>query len=159
MGRNAKNVALHIAEGNPNRLTKAEIERRKENEIKVGSKTIVASEMVMKDQVALQEFQHLKAIYKGIDIVGAADETLINRYCTTFSQYQSLLEYKIKGRNGRRKFNLDELLQLDARIDKKQELLIKMEDRLFLNPVARLKNVPKREKKKPRNPMEEEFDV
>ena len=159
MGRNAKNVALHLAEGNPNRLTKAEIERRKEAEIKIGNKMILASDMVMADQVALQKFQHLKSIYKGIEFVGAADETLINRYCLTFSQYQQLLEFKIKGKNGRKKLTLDEVLKLDSRIDKKQELLVKMEDRLFLNPVARLKNVPKKEKKKPTNPMEKEFDV
>jgi hypothetical protein len=35
-------------------------------------------------------------------------------------------------------------LQLESAINKKMDMLIKMEDRLFLNPLAKVKNVPKR---------------
>lgn len=159
MGRNAQPVEVIKSKGKSHHLTQAEIARRKAAEIKIGNKKIIASEAVMADQVALQMFQHLKTLYKNIEFVGSADDALINRYCLTSSEYQHLLVYRNKGKNGRRKLTLDEFLKLDTRIDKKQDLLIKMEDRLFLNPVARIKNVPHKEKKKHINPMEEEFDV
>ncbi len=36
MGRNAKSIGLHIAEGNPNRLTKDQVRQRQEAEVKLG---------------------------------------------------------------------------------------------------------------------------
>lgn len=148
MGRNAQPIEVIKAKGKSHHLTKAEIERREQYEIKFGGKKITASDMVLQDQTALQKFQHLKKLYEDFEFISAADETLINRYCLTFSEYQQLLEFKRKGKNGRRKLTFDEMLKLDSRIDRKQELLVKMEDRLFLNPVARIKNVPKKEKPK-----------
>jgi hypothetical protein len=44
-------------------------------------------------------------------------------------------------------------------INKVQDMLLKMEDRMFLNPAARIKSIPKKEKEKPKNMMEEEFDI
>ena len=41
--------------------------------------------------------------------------------------------------------------QLDTAINKKMDMLIKMEDRLFLNPLAKVKNVPKVKEEKPKN--------
>ena len=40
----------------------------------------------------------------------------------------------------------DGLLTLESAINKKMDMLIKMEDRLFLNPLAKVKNVPKQVK-------------
>jgi phage terminase small subunit len=40
------------------------------------------------------------------------------------------------------------ILQIDMAINKKMEQLIKMEDRLFLNPLARIKNIAKEAKEK-----------
>jgi phage terminase small subunit len=39
------------------------------------------------------------------------------------------------------------MLFIDAAINKKMEQLLKMEDRLFLNPLAKIRNVPKKKKK------------
>lgn len=46
------------------------------------------------------------------------------------------------------------LLAIDKAINAKMDALIKMEDRLFLNPLAKIKNVPK-EPEKERDPLEE----
>lgn len=43
-------------------------------------------------------------------------------------------------------------LQLESAINKKMDLLIKMEDRSFLNPLAKVKNIPKKEQEKA-NPL------
>lgn len=44
------------------------------------------------------------------------------------------------------------VLQIETAINKKMDMLIKMEDRLFLNPLAKIKNVPKKEKQKDQDP-------
>ena len=154
MGRNAQPVELILAKGRSHHLTKAEIERRKAAQIKTGQRTFKASEQVMADPVALAKFKQLKKLFKGIEFVEALDENLINRYCLTCSQLQALLNYRAATAGT---LEFDEMLKLDARIDKKQDLLIKMEDRMFLNPVARLKNVPKKEPPQ-KDPFGEMFD-
>jgi len=51
------------------------------------------------------------------------------------------------------------LLRIETAINKKMDMLIKMQDRLFLNPLAKVKNVPKKEKVKPNNPLESEYGI
>jgi hypothetical protein len=41
---------------------------------------------------------------------------------------------------------VDGLLRIETAINKKMDMLIKMQDRLFLNPLAKVKNVPKPKK-------------
>ena len=43
--------------------------------------------------------------------------------------------------------SVDGVLKIDSAINKKMDMLIKMEDRLFLNPLSKVKNVPKKEPK------------
>jgi len=50
-------------------------------------------------------------------------------YCKAYSDYQRLLEGD------------DE-----TAVNKKMDMLIKMQDRLFLNPLAKIKNIPKQKK-------------
>lgn len=49
------------------------------------------------------------------------------------------------------------LLAIEKAINSKMDMLIKMEDRLFLNPLAKVKNVPKKEPPKEATPFEREF--
>jgi len=54
-GRNAKPIAIHIAEGNPNRLTKKQIRDRQAAEIKLGTekpKLLKVPNYVKSDEVA-----------------------------------------------------------------------------------------------------------
>jgi hypothetical protein len=44
-------------------------------------------------------------------------------------------------------FSINAILTIETAINKKMDMLIKMEDRLFLNPLAKIKNVPKKEVK------------
>lgn len=185
MGRNAKSIALHLAEGNPNRLTKAEIEARKQSEIKLGKsdlKNIQPPDYVKLDIIAYGKWQaamknYREAAKSGTEILTTSDVEVLAKYCTTYSEYLSLIErrkrvddldfvslrddaQKIKGKK-RKTMNelrrLDEVLKIESAINKKHEILIKLEDRLFLNPLAKVKNVPKREREKPSNPMETRF--
>ena len=41
-------------------------------------------------------------------------------------------------------FSITAILAVEAAINKKMDMMLKMEDRLFLNPLAKVKNVPKK---------------
>lgn len=190
-GRNAKPVSLHIAQGNPNRLTKAEIERRKEAEVKIGD-TICDYKLecptyVKNDTIAYEKWKELlkeyrKAEKNGIELISSTDIGMLARYCKTYSEYQDLVNHRNRINNidlddyDEAAEELDEkydkrtrndmfkkinyllsvggILGLDTAINKKMDMLIKMEDRLFLNPLSKVKNVPKKEKEK-ENPLAE----
>ena len=175
-GRPAKPIELHLKNGNKRHLTKAEIEFRKESEIKLGKKELLCPAYVKNDVVAFSKWRELKSIFKDIEFVSSSDVTLIGRYCKTFSEYQMLLKsyqriseihydckeldefldssnesdndlfaFKVK-KQLRDLFSISAILTIESAINKKMDMLIKMEDRLFLNPLAKIKSVPKKEK-------------
>jgi len=167
-GRNAKPISLHIAEGNPNRLTKAEIEIRKQTEIKIGSATLRSPTFIRNNTLAYAKWKEILKIYKNADFVSSGDVGLLARYCMTHSEYIELLKRRKRINNisedsddvldyieSSGEFNdriknqlsdmvsTDYILKLDTAVNKKMDMLIKMEDRLFLNPLAKVKNIPK----------------
>lgn len=181
-GRNAKPIALHLAEGNPNRLTKAEIRARQEAEVKLGAndfKKIKKPSFVTRDKIANKRWNDLIKEYKaaaeqGIELITSSDVGLLARYCKTFSEYEKLLEVYQKVENieidefeleqfidaGEMAYDtnlkalrylsqlasIDGILKIENAINKKMDQLVKMEDRLFLNPLAKVKNIPKPKK-------------
>ena len=195
MGRRAKPVGLHIAQGNPNRLTKAEIERRKEAEIKLGDTVLNYSKVdcptyVKEDLVAYDKWQELlreyrKAAKDGTELIKTSDLGVLARYCKTHSEYQGLLRHRavvgnieltpeevaeaenvLEDQYGKKMANnlfkkinyllsVGGILSIDTAINKKADMLIKLEDRLFLNPLAKVKNVPKKQEKQKSDPLKE----
>lgn len=172
MGRNAKPIALHLAQGNPNRLTKKQINQRKKSEIKLGDKKLRCPAYVKNDIEAYAKWREVTKIYKDIDFISSGDTGLLARYCMTFSEYLKLLNQKtrierfevdyerlldhfdpelLEGLDTF--FKMDPVMKLDNAINKKMDMLIKMEDRLFLNPLAKVKNVPKREEVPKEDPL------
>jgi phage terminase small subunit len=172
-GRNGQPVNLILANGRSHHLTKAVIEQRKSAEIKTGTKALRCPDYVKKDLNAYKRWKEIIKIYKDVDFVSSGDVGFLARYCVTYSEYIELLERKRRINhisensddvedyiwdsddfNGRVKKQLsdmistDAILRLDTAINKKMDLLIKMEDRSFLNPLAKIKNIPKRELEK-----------
>lgn len=162
-GRNAKPIYLHLANGNKRHLTNREIEDRKKHEAKLksGVKSFQPSQQVKDDAVALSMFRKVKRLYKNIEYVEGLDENIINRYCLLHSEYvnlrdmrQGLVDRCSQIEDLAEKIAMaDTLSEIDRRLEKKMDMLLKLEDRLFLNPTARLKNVPKKEDKPPRDPL------
>ena len=169
-GRNAKPISLHIAGGNPSHLTKAEIEKRKSSQIKLGTSKLTCPNYVKNNVNAYSKWKEMIKLYKDIDFVSSGDIGLLSRYCMTFSEYIKLCDTRNKieslqinwadyegmlpeefedGIKELLRYNID--LQLDSAINKKMDMLIKMEDRLFLNPLAKVKNIPKAPEEKPAN--------
>jgi len=171
-GRNAKPVDLILAEGNKRHLTKAEIEERKSSEIKVGDTKLRCPDYVKTDIEAFKKWKEITKIYKDKDFVSSGDIGMLGRYCKTFSEYQVLLKayqrtsqihydsekleeamdesddyFSLKVRRQIKDlFAINGILKIETAINKKMDMLIKMEDRLFLNPLSKVKNVVKDKK-------------
>ncbi|MTI95191.1 MAG: P27 family phage terminase small subunit [Firmicutes bacterium] len=171
MGRPAMPVQLHLAKGNTRGLTKAEIEARQAHEEKLrsGNTNPKQAPEVRDNEHAKKMFSRLKKLYKDIDYVEALDENAINRYCMIHAEHIELRQFRqglIDQINApgadidweTRVELLDRLTKLEVRIEKKREMMIKLEDRLFLNPTARVKNVPKKAKQKAADPNADLFD-
>lgn len=156
MPRNAQPVELIQANGRSHHLTKAEVERRKTAEINVQNKTFKASEFVMADERALKEFKRLKRLYKEIEFIGSLDEHIINQYCLSVSELDDLTQalnfarQLMKSEDPlKKKEGLGLFMSLDTEIRMKRQEIVRLSDRLYLNPVARTKNVPKKPSEEP----------
>lgn len=178
-GRNARPIGLHLAEGNPSHLTKAEIEARKAAEVKLGEKDLAKLKkpsFVTKDKIANKLWNELIKEYKsaaaqGVELLTSSDIGTLALYCKTFSEYERLLvqyqrienvmiderildEYISRAeaadevnykalRYLSQLASVEGILKIETAINKKMDMLLKLQDRLFLNPLAKVKNVPK----------------
>jgi len=172
VGRNAQPISVIKQKGKSHHITKKEEERRKKNEVKLGDNKLTCPNYVKNDTVAYSKWKEIIKLHKDADYLTSADAGVLGRYCKTFAEYNQLLErmkvinhihaevgdvddyiadsnedfnYKIK-----KKLldivSTDGILRIEAAINKKMDMLLKMEDRMFLNPVSRIKNVAKKEK-------------
>lgn len=177
MGRNGQPIDILVAVGKKH-LTKKEMQNRKDAEIKMGDSRLKCPDYVKADPVALKRWRELTREYRvavagGVDLVKSSDAGILARYCKTFSEYTKLLvrmerisdihgdsddleeyindseefDYRVK-KQLMDMVSTDGLLRLETAINKKQDLLIKLEDRLFLNPLAKVKNIPQKAKEK-----------
>lgn len=186
MGRNAKPTALHIAQGNPNNLTKDQIKQRQESEVKLGVKDFVKLKkpsFVARDKMANAQWNQLVKEYKtaaeqGVELLTSSDVGTLALYCKTYAEYENLLkayqridsiaadcepiykyileqdDYAMKAMAQLASLaSIDGILKIETAINKKMDMLLKMQDRLFLNPLAKVKNVPKPKKEEKKSSM------
>ncbi|WP_158738636.1 P27 family phage terminase small subunit [Alteribacillus sp. YIM 98480] len=162
-GRNSKPTQLIKLEGNKDRRTKAELEHREKAEKALYTGTTFREDPVTKeDPVAHKEFLRLRKLYKKIEFVDGLDQATINRYCQLKSQehmlhdlYVGIKEHMETMPNIQKKMTMyDELKEVLSKQNQVRDKLLKLEDRLFLNPVARMRSIPKQpEEKKEKSPM------
>ncbi|MDQ0876775.1 phage terminase small subunit [Paenibacillus sp. V4I3] len=132
---------------------------------------------VKNDTVAFSYWkQHMKeykeAAEQGIELLSSSDIGILGMYCQTYAEYERLLrsyqridsmaencdpleEYMYDVNVFSKEMmkmiasmvSIDGLLRIESAINKKADMLLKMQDRLFLNPLAKVKNVLKPTKK------------
>ena len=157
-GRNAKPIELHLAQRNPTHITKAEIKRRQESEIKFGEHKLTCPAYVKRDIVAYGKWKEIIRLYRDFDFVSSGDVGLLGRYCKTFSEYYNLVSYReqitnislpddesqkayeaLSEKYGERSagkmfekidfiMSASGVLTFDSALNKKMDMLIKMED-------------------------------
>lgn len=150
-GRPSKPVQLLKIEGRSHR-TKKELDHREkaEKSLYTGT-TFKESPAVKADPIAHKEFLRLKKLYKSIQYVDGLDEQIINRYCLLISQEHALAKMM-----ERMRLDIDEVSDIEDRLRiyesiagvtdkvmKTREMLLKIEDRMFLNAAGRIKSIPK----------------
>ena len=80
--------------------------------------------------------------------MAALDEALDGTCMDDENEERRLFSTKVK-KQLRDMISVNALLSVEAAINKKMDMLIKMEDRLFLNPLAKVKSIPKQQKEEP----------
>lgn len=159
-GRPSKPVQLIKLEGNKDKRSKAELDHREEMEKKLKTGSTFREEPATKaDPVAHKEFLRLRKLYKEIEFVEGLDQATINRYCQLKGQedflqqlYNQVKEAIEKAKQMSKKLSLyDDLKEIITKQNQVRDKMLKLEDRLFLNPVARMRSIPKK-------PMEEQDD-
>ena len=148
----SKPTELLLLEGKSHR-TKAEISFRKAAEKKLQTTPLFfESPQVKKDRIAHLEFLRLRRLYSKIEFVDALDQQVINRYCLEVSNTHKLQEMmaRLDGELDKEDLEFvdrmkvyDLIHKANVAVAKNKELLLKYEDRLFLNPAARIRSVPK----------------
>jgi phage terminase small subunit len=163
-GRHAKPIELLLQEGKKH-LAKDEIAERKakENSLKSHIAKYRPSNSVMQSPAAILMFKKLKKLYKDIEYVEALDENIINRYCLLIAQAEDI-EFRTTRLNQlvNESENIEKTIEyykliagFEITLYKINDMILKLEDRLFLNPVSRIKNVPKKPKQKEAPSVEE----
>lgn len=156
-GRRAKPTELIVLEGKSHR-TKAELEaRRKKEEALKSKQQYRANRKVRESEIANKTFKRLKKLYENISYIDGLDENIINRYCLLTAEVDTLEKLFAKMDS-----DLDEcdtaadriklyktMASIEVGLNKKRDMLMKLEDRLFLNPTSRIKNVPQPKKETP----------
>jgi phage terminase small subunit len=183
MTRNAKPASVLRFEGKSHK-TKAELAEREAAEIKIGDKVFMPPAYITGDFIAMEKWSECAGIFKDFDLVSSSDVGHLARYCKMYSEYRDLLirraaiahievdydegssiEMALQTEMSKKKaskllkkiefiISTSGVLEMDSAINKKADQLTKMEDRLFLNPQAKIKTQGKK-KEKETNPLDE----
>lgn len=160
MARPSKPTALILQEGK-SRYSKATIKFRQEGEkAMMTGGTIHESAQVKADHTAHIEYLRLKRLFTDKDYVDALDQSVINRYCLEvagLARMQAMLDklntdlLQTEAMEARLKI-YEMINRTNAAMHRSKEMLLKFEDRLFLNPATRIRAVPK-------TPAQDEADL
>lgn len=99
---------------------------------------------------SFSEYQDLLCSYQRIKEIHCdmkdLDSELENEY-EDDNEEKRCFSYKVK-KQLRDMISINALLSIESAINKKMDILIKMEDRLFLNPLSKVKSIPKKQEEK-----------
>ena len=164
-GRPSKPVELILLEGKTH-LTKKQIADRKAKEESLKSDSpYQPNKKVKNNPVALEMFYKLQKLYKKIGYVDGLDENIINRYCLLTSEVdaEEILLQRMENdidkceNAGQMVTMYKSISGIEGNLNRSRDMLLKMEDRLFLNPTARIKNVPKKQEAPPETTLDRKF--
>jgi phage terminase small subunit len=165
MARPSKPVQLLKLEGKSHRTNKELEYREKVEESLYSGETFKESFAVKSDPIAHKEFIRLTRLYSKIQYIDGLDEQIINRYCMLISQednFQKLIcktsEKIIDCDNFEQRLELYKFINnVTTKLNQTRDALLKLEDRLFLNPTSRVRAIPKTPPEEKKKSKMEEF--
>lgn len=140
---------------NTHHKSKEYIEDRKKREalLRIGKELETPPPRVLEDPEALKKWKEVCGIFKDFQFVTDVDTTFVEKYCLAYSEYCQLQETRkeilSKELDNLQTFHAMDKIHLHYQINKKLEILIKFEDRMFLNPASRIRNIPQKAEEKP----------
>jgi phage terminase small subunit len=165
-GRKGQPTELLLLKG-ASHLTKEEIDRRKkaEKSLKSGIPKFHPIDQVLLDPIAKATFIKLLTLYQDIDYVEGLDEAIINRYCLMTAEADRVQKLLIDMDNAVDKCEepsqmvglYKAITSAEITVGRIRDRLLQMEDRLFMNPTSRVRNVPKKDKEKPKTDFDKQF--
>ena len=147
---------LQILEGNKNRKTKEQLKDIAESEIKLGGKDFEASEIIKADPIALKKWKSLIKTYLeyDIDFISDSDSGAIEQYCMSYAVVTRLEKAKAEIIKKAKKDKEPEVVilaltaDIQKAIDTQVKIMLPLSDRLFLNPVSKIKGLRKKQEPK-----------
>ena len=107
------------------------------------------SELIAKYCMTFSEYIKLRESYQKIEEIHcdceALDKAIEAELKNEDGTSEKIFSYKVK-KQLRDMISINALLQIESAINKKVDMLMKMEDRMFLNPISKIKNIPKKAK-------------
>jgi P27 family predicted phage terminase small subunit len=153
MARKTKPIALHLLEGNKNRLTKAEINKRLEGEIKPNTDNIKKPDWL--DESASKEWERVVDELVELGLMTNVDVSALAIYCDTYSKYVQATEKLNQGElvveftNKTGATNLVPSPYINIQ-NKYADIIKKFLNEFGLTPSARARlSLPKQEEKEP----------
>lgn len=165
MGRPRKPTDLILLEGKTH-LTKEQIAKRLKEESSLNSKTpYQPNKKVKNNPIALEMFKKLQKLYSKIDYIDGLDENIINRYCLLTAEVDGMetllqrMESDIdKCETSAQMVTMYKSISgMEGNLNKSRDMLLKLEDRLFLNPTSRIKNVPQKQEEPQKTDLDRKF--
>jgi phage terminase small subunit len=148
-GRHPKSAKLLLYEKKSHKA-KAEIGERLKSEIKIGDSIFMAPDFICNDPVAFSKWNETLSYFQDAPtqgLVTSSDTDIIAQYCACFSEQKYLIEQRAKAKSEKKK------IKFTTAILKNREMLLKLSNHLYLNPVAKARCVP-RKKTKEETPLE-----
>jgi len=134
------------------RLSRADQAARAPDPVRLNEGRICMPSVVKADPVARAKWKELKKLFEGKDYIGLSDVGVISRYCFLCSEEAALRKIHddlIAGGG-----DLKGILAVNRAIDSKRSLIRSLEDRLYLNPLAKRRGLPPEPKAKASSPLE-----
>lgn len=153
MGRKAKPIALHLLEGNKNRMTKEQIEQRLEGEIKPNTDKVKCPYWL--DDIAADEWDRIVDELIELGLMTNVDVSALGVYCDCYSKYvqatkkleETGLTTEFTNKSGATNVVPSPYVNIQ---NKYGDMLKKYLTEFGLTPSARAKlAIPKKEDKKP----------
>lgn len=153
---NKRPIPLKVYSGEKPKLSNDEINHRMEHAEKmtIGGKVFIPSPEVLENEAALKKWNELIKKYKGFEFITDVDNGILQHYCLLEGELVDIIAIKREIENDESLDLTTKLMHLDklkvnSHYLKILDTMLKYEDRLYLNPAARLKSIPaKKEEKK-----------
>lgn len=151
MNKRGKPIELILLNNNSGHRGKDKINERikQESMMRIGNSNFQPTARVLADKEALKRWNEVCKIFNGFQFVTDVDTSFIEKYCLTHSEYCQLQETRNdilnKNLDNLQTFHAMDKIHLHYQINKKLDMLIKFEDRMFLNPASRIRNIPQKQ--------------